>query len=698
MKKKTKILVLLLLIFSSISFGQRTLSKDPSLKNFDDGDSIQTSSPSLLRTADSISSNSREMAVVIDTTQKFNYWRITERTGEVYPIIPDTFLTDYFHRTNVEGLGTSMAYPGNLGLPVESRVYFDREDRSDFLFSDHFRPYLKQPGTYNFMNAKIPYSNLSYQTAGSRTNKEERLQALLAINFGKKLNVGTSIDYLYARGFFNSQGTKHTDWVFFSNYLSDRHQVHIFLNPASTYTNAENGGLADDNYIVRPELVSNRTNKTKNFPTQFESTWNNLSGNRYFLNYRFNLGFDRNTDKVDEEGNEVKQFVPVSSILYTFDYTDKKKIFYTEDSVSVNRYYSYVDYLNHDREKQLPSDSTSFYSIKNTVGLSLREGFSNWAKFDFTAFLTHDIRQYKLMDNTPVMVGDSVFFDLRKANYHSTFVGGELIKKTGKILRYNAQGSFGVIGYNLGDFNLSGNIETRIPFLKDTTSVFASAYIKNIAPTYYENHYFSQYFKWENDFNKIKKVYIGGRIKVPHTLSEVKLGVENITNYIYFDETGYPKQYDGNIQVLALDVQQNFKLKALHWDNQVVYQTSSNQDILPLPTLSAYSSLFIQFAIAKVLTIQMGVNAHYWTRYYSPTYEPALQQFKLQNANSDRVKVGEYPLLSGFLNCHLKQTRFFLQYYNLGALFISPPQYFSIPHYPVNPPLLKMGVSVDFFN
>jgi hypothetical protein len=403
------------------------------------------------------------------------------------------------------------------------------------------------------------------------------------------------------------------------------------------------------------------------------------------------LGFERETVNEDQDGNRIKQFIPVSSIIYTFDYTDKKRRFYTEDSTSLNRYYKYADHLDPDRKKELPSDSTSFYSLSNTFGLSLREGFSPWAKFDLTAYFTNEIRQFALIN--PSIDQDSMLrYD--HFNHYATFIGGELAKRTGKILRYSAQGSLGLAGYNLGDIHLSGNIETRIPFLNDTASISATGGIKNLSATFYENHYYSQYFMWNNDFNKVRKVNAGGRIAIPHTKSELGLKVENITNYIYFDETGYPKQNDGNIQVLAVNLQQNFKLGVLHWDNQAVYQTSSNQEILPLPALYAYSSLFLQFAVAKVLTIQMGANAHYWTRYYSPTYEPATQQFRLQQD----MKAGEYPLISGFLNCHLKQTRFFLQYYNLGALFISPPEYFSIPHYPVNPPLIKLGLSVDFFN
>jgi len=708
LKKKTAISFLLFLFFIGYSYGQDTI---PSLPPAQEGivrdtivpalhkevlqDTISTPLDSLRQRqpADSASLKNKAatyapVAVTIDTTQRINFWHVSGRTGEIIPVRPDTALTDYFNRTNVEGIGVSVAYLGNLGTPVESRVFFDREDRSDFLFSDNLRAYLKQPDNFNFVNTKIPYSNVSYQSSGSADSKEERLQALLALNLGKKLNIGTSVDYLYARGFYNSQSAKHTDWVFFGNYLSDRQQVHLFINPASSYTNAENGGIQDDYYVSYPDRVSARSLQAKDIPTLLDNTWNSMSGNRIFLNYKYNLGFERETAQKDSLGDAVMQFVPVSSIIYTFDYTDRKREFYTQDTTGLKQYYQYADPSNPLGNRGLSSDSTSYRSIKNTVGISLREGFSQWAKFDLTAYITNDIRRFTLMDTTAFVKPES---------QSSTYIGGELSKRTGKILRYDAQGSFGIVGYNAGDFDLSGNIETRIPLMHDTASVSATGFIKNLSPTFYENHYHSQYFWWDKYFGKVKKVYIGGKITIPHTKTEGGVGIENITNYIYFDANGLPQQYNGSIQVLAVNLRQNFKLQALHWDNQVVYQTSSNQDILPLPAFCAYSSLYIQFVIAKVLTIQMGANAHYWTSYYSPSYEPATQQFKLQSEDT-KVKVGNYPLICGFINCHLKQTRFFLEYYNASALFISPPEYFSIPHYPVNPPTLRLGLSIDFIN
>ena len=240
----------------------------------------------------------------IDTTRKINYWNITERTGEIIPAHPDTFLTDYFNRTNAEGHGLSVAYLGNLGTPMESRIFFELADRSHFLFEDTYWAYLRTPGKYPFMNTKIPHSNVSYQRAGDILVREERLQTVVATNIGKNLNLGVDLDYLYARGYYQSQSAKHWDWVFFGNYLSDRHRLHLFINPVS-YTNAENGGIVNDEDITQPDspnaVSSSREIQTRLGRGGENTTWNRLKGYRVYGNYHYNLGFDRKTSLIDEE-------------------------------------------------------------------------------------------------------------------------------------------------------------------------------------------------------------------------------------------------------------------------------------------------------------------------------------------------------------------------------------------------------------
>ena len=109
--------------------------------------------------------------------------------------------------------------------------------------------------------------------------------------------------------------------------------------------------------------------------------------------------------------------------------------------------------------------------------------------------------------------------------------------------------------------------------------------------------------------------------------------------------------------------------RAFGWENEVAYQLSSDKSVLPLPQISLYTNMYLKFKVAKVLMVQLGANMYYNTSYYAPYYEPATQQFQVQ----DEVKVGNYPLVNAYVN-------------------------FSLAHYPLDPFVLKMGVAVTFNN
>ncbi|GHT41488.1 hypothetical protein AGMMS49965_11350 [Bacteroidia bacterium] len=614
------------------------------------------------------------------------YWTISEFTGEMTDALPDTFLTDYFNRTNVEGLGTAISYTGNLGSPVQSRIFSERENstrRARFIFSDNFYPYEKRPEKFEFINTKIPATFVSYQTGGSQIFKEERFRSLLTTNLGRNLNIGVDFDYIYARGFYSDQAAKRLDWVFFANYVTDHHQLHAFYNP-SNITNTENGGIEDDEWISHPDAMGT-VQHSRQIPFKLSATWNNQQGKRAFVNYRYNFG-----------KQQKKHFVPVASVIYTLDYQQKSRAFYTDAPDRLADYYA--DNYHEHTDAMMDNDSLSYWLMHNTVGLSLREGFAEWAKWDVTAYLTHEAASYTLMDTHSVGT---------ESPEQTVLLGGELAKNKGKYLRYSANGQIGILGDSKGDISLAGNIKTRIPILGDTAAVTGYASFSRNAPTFYENTYHSKYFWWDEDFDAVNHQRIGGELTLPHTKTKLGMEIDNMKNYIYFDGTGYPKQYTSNIQVLMARWEQNVKLGILHWNTQLVYQKSSEEVILPLPELAGYSSLYIDFKIAKVLTVQLGGSMHYWTSYYAPSYEPATQQFKLQKEgfnedtgeNYEKVKVGNYPLINGFINCHLKQTRFFVEWYNFGTVFLTnPPNYFSLPHYPVNPSVIKMGLSVHFIN
>ena len=60
------------------------------------------------------------------------------------------------------------------------------------------------------------------------------------------------------------------------------------------------------------------------------------------------------------------------------------------------------------------------------------------------------------------------------------------------------------------------------------------------------------------------------------------------------------------------------KAGIFHLDIEGVYQKSSNEDVLPLPELSAYANLYLKTALVKnVFNVELGADARYFTKYYA---------------------------------------------------------------------------------
>ena len=671
--------------------------------------------------------SSRNAALVADSlsllaetdstsTKRINAFHLTE-LGDRYIAPMDTNRLNTSNSSLVEGQSVAIAYTGNIGSPSQSRIFSERKEERDFIFADVYDHYIITPQNGFFYDTKIPYSNVQYLRAGGAAKKEELLKILLTSNFGKKLNVGWDFDYIYSRGFYNSNGNKIINYRFFGSYFSDRYEAHAHIRNTNII-NTENGGLINDRNITHPEdFGTGRPPDTKDYVTRMSDTWNRVRGKSFFLTHRYNLGFYREmTDKEierreqrelererqrEEEHSEdhdhehqtstndyVKEdihtdevFVPVSSLIHTFEYEDNKRRFISNNNLD-NLYpdmYGLPD--------SLPNDYTSSWRMKNTLALSLREGFQDWVKAGFTAFISFEKRQFALP-------GDSTMLSTEQYDEFSTFIGAELTKKRGSILTYNARGEFCIAGSDLSEFRLNGNIQSRFPVFGKTAALQATGYIKNVVPAFYQRHHHSRYFWWDTNLKNVQRVFVGGSVALEETKTQLSVGVESIQNLVYFDMSSTPKQYDSNLQVITGRLKQDFRYKALGWENELVYQLSSNNDILPLPQLSAYTNLYVDFKLVPVLSLQIGVDMHYHTSYYSPYYEPATQQFR----NQDEIKTGNYPLINAYANFHLKQARFFISGYNLGSLFINNPAYFSMPHYPINPMVIKMGVSVMFNN
>lgn len=676
---------------------------------------------------------------------KLYMWKLSETLGNRTIIPADTASLNFQSTNLVEGMFGHYNYLGNLGSPRLSRLFFEREESEPTIFMAPFSSFFTRPDQVLFTNSNVPYTNLTYYKAGNKVNGEERFKSYFSVNVNKQLAFGFNIDYLYGRGYYQNQSTSHFNAGLFGSYIGEKYQVQAVYNNFFLKMN-ENGGIADDQYITRPENMSGgkKEYESTTIPVKLEQSSNRNKDFYIYLTQRYRLGFTRRVRNTQEgkptvsapkassspsseaeisaSNNDIalpndsiasksvstlaaandslppvstadndslfeEEFVPVTSFIHTlkversrhqFRSGSEPEGFFPED------YKLYKNYSN---------DSTTAFSVKNVFGIALLEGFNKYAKAGLTAYISHKFSRYDLM-NTDTLT------DMRRIRYteQEIFVSGELAKREGKLLHYNVNGEVGLVDKAIGQFRVNANLDLNFRLWKDTVNFYARGYVSNTLPSFYMRHYHSNHYNWDNDnMDKEFRTRVEGELNISHWGTNLRAGVENIKNYTYFNQSALPEQNGGNIQVLSATLKQDFRLGVFHLDNEVTWQKTSNETVLPLPQLSLYHNFYILAKLAKkVLTVQLGADVRYFTKYNAPAYAPGVQQFHLQPTD-DLVEIGGYPIVNVYANLHLKRTRIFAMMYHVNAGMGSANS-FLVPHYPINPRLFKIGVSWNFYD
>ena len=680
---------------------------------------------------------------------KLYMWQLSETLGNRTIVPADTLALNFQNTNLVGGMTGEYNFLGNLGSPRLSRIFFNRQDDEPTLFMAPYSSFFVRPDQVFFTNSNVPYTNLTYYKAGNKINGEERFKSYFSVNVNKRLAFGFNFDYLYGRGYYANQSTSHFNAGLFGSYIGERYQIQAVYNNFFMKMN-ENGGIANDGYITRPDTMAEgkKEYSSTTIPVKMEQTSNRNKDFYVYLTQRYRLGFKRRVLKEEAQNNSVQQrfspaapttsiassiapadnlatdslathslatdslpannlamgdnlsldslnsnhalpedtnfveeFVPVTSFIHTFKIERARHKYQSVSTPDENAYYN---------KQGVSRDSTTAFSVKNVFGIALLEGFNRYAKAGLTGYISHKFSRYDLMN------ADSMTVD--RFTEQEIYVGGELAKRQGKTLHYSIDGEVGIMDKAMGQFRVNGNMDLNFRLWKDTVNLIVRGFVKNTLPSFYMRHYHSNLHVWDNDnMEKEFRTRVEGELNIDRWGTNLRAGVENVKNYTYLNQKAVPEQNSGNIQILSATLKQNFRAGIFHLDNEVTWQKSSNETVLPLPQFSVYSNLYLLTKLAKkVLTVQLGADVRYFTKYNAPAYTPSIQQFHLQPEN-DQVEIGGYPIVNVYANLHLKRTRLFAMYSHVNQ-GMGTRNSFLVPHYPINPSLLRIGVSWNFYD
>ena len=254
-----------------------------------DGNTIQRNNKSK---KDSLGSNK-------EIPEGIKVWTVDTRFGDRKAAVPDTLSHMFMNSIFTTGLRGDYTTTGNLGAPRINRIVTDRPFGSQFIFTQPYDFIITPIEQFHFTNTLSPFTNITYNNAGNRTNGEDHLTTKFGVNAGKRLGVGFKFDYLYGRGYYQDQSTAHFNYTMYGSYLGDHYQAHLLMSTNHQKV-SENGGITDDNYITHPESYSDKYS-TNEIPTALSQNWNRNDNQHIFLTHRYNLGFSRKVPMTEEE-------------------------------------------------------------------------------------------------------------------------------------------------------------------------------------------------------------------------------------------------------------------------------------------------------------------------------------------------------------------------------------------------------------
>lgn len=623
-------------------------------------------------------------------------WSISEPLGLHYESTIDTLFLNYHKSFIPSHQSTAWATTGNFGASGQNQIFFQRKPTSDFFFQDAIDSWLPGVATQRYYNTRIPMTIISHNTGGNKYSNQDRTQVLFSGNVDKKLQLGGAIDYIYSKGSYNYQADKNFRWSLFGSYIGDRYEMQTFFN-SYNYLGKENGGITDDQYITDPAKVQGGETKVdnKSIPTYLTAAHSKMTGLEFYLNQSYNVGHykyqrDSVTDTIIG-----RTYIPVTRFIWTADFKTSKHLFLNQNAAQDQSFFenSYLSLTGTD-------ETTRYWRLRNTLGVSLLEGFNKYAKFGFSVYATHEMRRYKQVVDTVSgkelpegLVELPVTIDPTKTQ-QLLWVGGQLTKQRGSILTYAATAQFGLLGDVSGDIDIEGSVTTRFKLFGDTVSLKAYGYFKNLEAPYLLKQFVSNHYAWDNKFSKVQRFRAGGVLNLPWIYTSINVGYETLNNYIYFNNNSLPEQSSSAVHVLNASLTNHSGFGIFNWDNEVTYQTSSNASVLPLPKFSIFSNMYLKFRIARVLDVQVGVDCNYYTKYHAPAYNPAIMSFY----NQSEIECGNFAFADVYANFKLKKARFYVMYSHANKGLFGGNNYFSIPHYPLNPGRFQLGISVDFVN
>lgn len=587
---------------------------------------------------------------------------------------------------------------GVSGSAEQSFNYFKREGSDGAIFYTNLQRYSYSPESIPCYNSKTPHTELAYWgTIFSTQEKEEsNIKVLTTQNITPALNLTLEYKRFGGNGLLRREDTDNRNAVIATNYLGKRYLMHggyIY----NSVTRSENGGIID-NFWIRDTTVDARE-----IDITLKDAATTTTKHTVFLDQSYKIPFNfinkirarkslADSTDLSQSADTLETDITSAFIGHSSEYTVFSKM-YTDNISSSDKvgraFYGDRFYLNPTKS----ADSLRVMKFENKAFIRLQPWTSDAIVSKLDVGIGDKLCNYYsfspesyLKGNTNVLLNSLYLYAGAKGQYK-------------KYLNWDADGRYTFLGYELNDFGINANVAVNFyPFRRAKTSPLTlKGHFETslTSPDYYDQHLYTNHYKWDNDFGKISTTKVEAFLEIPRWELYASFGYGLLSNNIYYDTQGIVRQNADPMSVMSATLNKNFTLWKLHFDHQVLFQLSSNQEVLPLPMLALNLRYYLQFdVVKKVMQMQIGADGRYNTKWYAPAYNPVLGVFHNQNIE----EYGNCPYIDVFVNIQWKRASIFLKVINLNMGWPNKSaDYFSAAGYIAPQTTFKFGIHWPFY-
>ncbi len=560
-------------------------------------------------------------------------------------------------RPRLMGANGGQAYI-NYSFPEIQPVGFRRSVNPYSLFG--FSPLRKR-----FYAGDRPYTAIDFYVS---QGKDQQVRVIHAHPLGKDANIAVGFTRVRSEGFYQRQNTSNTSINLNGWYLTKNRRYRLIGDAIWTgIANAENGGLIDDDDFEVTQQPNRRL-----IPISLSSAQTKQRERNLWIKQSVSFGPVVKTvvDK-DDSTKTKKLHFPTWAISHTFKLTDQDWTYIDLDPTS-----GFYATIYNDTTKT--RDSTHLWKVENALWVELLERTKdNQMRFlHGQVGVRHEFGEIK--NDTIKNAFDNFMLSVRIVNPPS-----EKHK-----YNFNANGDYIFQGTNAGDYQAQVRFAS---FLGKNILVIPEVQISGQQAEFLYQHFSGNHFRWQNDFVQVRqeRVSLGLNFLKLFTLRAVGF---HTSMPLYFDSTGLPVQFNGDITGVQFVAGFEIHKKNFHTWANVRYTEIPDNQALRVSKIQAIGSIYYDgFVFKKALRLQAGIDYFFRTGYFVNGWMPSTAQFYSQ---SDK-KTTDYVYLDPWVSIKIKPVRVFVKADHVNAGLFGR-KYYETLHQPQPDFVLRIGISWVF--